>query len=181
MASQLWEYHHGGHAPPSGEFVEGPQPGEPEGGDNPPPVDLVGARPPDRAVERPLAHGRGQGLPPLGGERLGVGQAGGRVGGARGCEGDADCDGAGQGAPAHLVDTEPTVVEALAEVEVAQAWEDRARAKLARATRATTDALRVLDEARERESAFPDNSDDADDSDDSGAQSPGSHSGDERG
>ena len=84
-------------------------------------------------------------------------------------------------APAHLVDTEPTVVEALAEVEVAQAWEDRARAKLARATRATTDALRVLDEARERESAFPDNSDDADDSDDSGAQSPGSHSGDERG
>ena len=84
-------------------------------------------------------------------------------------------------APAHLVDTEPTVAEALAEVEVAQAWEDRARAKLARATRATTDALRVLDEARERESAFPDNSDDADDSDDSGAQSHRSDSGAQRG
>ena len=98
------EHHRAGDAPPSGEFVEGPQPGEPEGGDDPPLVDLVGARPPDRAVERPLAHGRGQGLPPLGGERLGVGQAGGRVGGARGCEGDADCDGAGQGAAAHLVD-----------------------------------------------------------------------------
>ncbi|WP_240494046.1 MFS transporter [Actinomyces gaoshouyii] len=61
-------------------------------------------------------------------------------------------------APAHLVDTEPTVEEALAEVEVAQAWEDKARVRLDRATRATTEALRALDEARKRESASPDSS-----------------------
>ncbi|WP_235905290.1 MULTISPECIES: MFS transporter [Actinomyces] len=61
-------------------------------------------------------------------------------------------------APAHLVDTEPTVEEALAEVEVAQAWEDKARARLDRATRATTEALRAVDEARKRESASPDSS-----------------------
>ena len=59
-------------------------------------------------------------------------------------------------APAHLVDTEPTVAEALAEVEVAQAWEDKARVRLDRATRATTEALRALDEARKRESASSD-------------------------
>ncbi len=54
-------------------------------------------------------------------------------------------------APAHLVDTEPTVAEAQAEVKVALANEAEAREQLARAERATAAARQAVAAARERE------------------------------
>ena len=54
-------------------------------------------------------------------------------------------------APAHLVDTEPTVAEAQAEVEVALANEAEVREQLARAERATAAARQAVAAARERE------------------------------
>ncbi|WP_273167746.1 MFS transporter [Actinomyces israelii] len=54
-------------------------------------------------------------------------------------------------APAHLVDTEPTVAEAQAEVKVALANEAEVREQLARAERATAAARQAVAAARERE------------------------------
>lgn len=54
-------------------------------------------------------------------------------------------------APAHLVDTEPTVAEAQAEVEVALANEAEARERLERAERATAAAQQAVAAAQERE------------------------------
>ena len=54
-------------------------------------------------------------------------------------------------APAHLVDTEPTVAEAQAEVEVALANEAEAREHLERAERATAAAQQAVAAAQERE------------------------------
>ena len=54
-------------------------------------------------------------------------------------------------APAHLVDTEPTVAEARAEVEVALANEAEAREQLARAERITAAAQQAVAAAQERE------------------------------
>ena len=54
-------------------------------------------------------------------------------------------------APAHLVDTEPTVAEARAEVEVALANEAEARKQLARAERITAAAQQAVAAAQERE------------------------------
>ena len=59
-------------------------------------------------------------------------------------------------APAHLVDTEPTVAEAQAEVEVALANEEDARKQLARAERATAAARQAVAAAREREESGAD-------------------------
>ena len=63
-------------------------------------------------------------------------------------------------APAHLVDTEPTVAEARAEVEVALANEAEARKQLARAERATAAARQAVAAAREREKSGAGDSDD---------------------
>ena len=54
-------------------------------------------------------------------------------------------------APAHLVDTEPTVAEAQAEVEVALANEAEAREHLERAERATAAAQQAVAAAQKRE------------------------------
>ena len=54
-------------------------------------------------------------------------------------------------APAHLVDTEPTVAEAQAEVEVALANEAEARERLERAERATAAAQQAVAAAQKRE------------------------------
>ena len=54
-------------------------------------------------------------------------------------------------APAHLVDTEPTVAEAQAELEVALANEAEAREQLARAERITAAAQQAVAAAQERE------------------------------
>ena len=54
-------------------------------------------------------------------------------------------------APAHLVDTEPTVAEARAEVKVALANEAEARKQLARAERITAAAQQAVAAAQERE------------------------------
>ena len=67
-------------------------------------------------------------------------------------------------APAHLVDTEPTVAEAQAEVEVALANEAEAREHLERAERATAAAQQAVAAAQKREE-YESESDEADEAD----------------